>query len=351
MDLTQRINLPILMRIENGVLDEIGGLVREAGHRHVLVMRSAGLPESLPMRLRNTLQQEGIHIDAEWEVDDVSFENTQRLFTQLPATSDVIIAIGGGKVIDVAKYLAFLSRKPMCALPSALSNDGFCSPQSSLTMAGKRRSLESQLPSAVLIDTGVCLAAPTILWHSGVGDLVAKLTAVEDWKIAERETGTPVHDFAALICQTSVLQFLARPKRDEGGVKLLGTAFALSGVAMEICGSSRPASGSEHLISHALDGGASARPRLHGLQVGVATYLVSLLQNKNSDEIAYALDKTGFWDIIASDPFDRSEWLEAVKRAPSVKRNFCTILSTRDCLDEVEHLMHSDGRLAQCFSE
>ena len=161
-------------------------------------------------------------------------------------------------------------------MPTSLSNDGFCSPQSSLTFGDRRQPLASAMPFGVILDTAVCLNAPDLLWHSGVGDLVSKLTAVTDWKMAFHAAGTPVDDFAALLSDSSVFQFMGRPKRDPEGMRLLGTAFLLNGISMAICGSSRPASGSEHLISHALDR-VSKRPRLHGLQVGVATYLVSLL--------------------------------------------------------------------------
>jgi glycerol-1-phosphate dehydrogenase [NAD(P)+] len=117
---------------------------------------------------------------------------------------------------------------------------------------------------------------------------------------------------------------------------------------MSICGSSRPASGSEHLISHALDS-LSKRPRLHRLQVGVATYLISLLQNQYSGRIAALFDATGFWQAIASDPFDRAEWREAARIAPTMKSDFYTVLSSRDCLPEIETALRSDPNLRQCF--
>ena len=117
---------------------------------------------------------------------------------------------------------------------------------------------------------------------------------------------------------------------------------------MLICGSSRPASGSEHLISHALDS-VSKRSHLHGLQVGVASYLVSLLQGQNSDRIADLFEVTGFWPAIAKDPFDRAEWLEACRLAPSIKPDYYTILSSRDCLPEIEIALDSDPNLRECF--
>jgi glycerol-1-phosphate dehydrogenase [NAD(P)+] len=93
----------------------------------------------------------------------------------------------------------------------------------------------------------------------------------------------------------------------------------------------------------------SARPRLHGLQVGVASYLGSILQGENTERIAALFDATGFWDAIAADPFSRAEWLVAARMAPSIKDNFYTVLSSRDVLPEVERILTHDARLARCF--
>jgi glycerol-1-phosphate dehydrogenase [NAD(P)+] len=204
------------------------------------------------------------------------------------------------------------------------------------------------MPFGAILDTAVCLDAPETLWYSGVGDLVSKFIAVTDWKLAFHAQNTPVDDFAAPLSDASVYQFVARPKRDLEGMRLLGTALLLNGISMSICGSSRPASGSEHLISHAPDS-LSKRPRLHGLQVGVATYLISLLQNQNSGRIAALFDATGFWRAIVSDPFDRAEWLDAARIAPMMKSDFYTVLSSRDCLPEIETALRSDPNLQQCF--
>src|SRR4029078_11880134 len=134
---------------------------------------------------------------------------------------------------------------------------------------------------SVIIDPGVCRDAPAVLTLSGVGDLVAKFTAVRDWKLAFHATGEPVGAFAALLSEGSIHAYLSHPVFDLDGIRLLATVLMLNGIAMEICGSSRPASGSEHLISHALDA-TSARPRLHGLQVGLATYIANIFQGVNA---------------------------------------------------------------------
>jgi len=342
------IAIPTLVRVKPGALDRIGVYLRRGGHHRVAVLVSQGLVAPLPERLRTSLAGQSIEPAAWVEVANNDLESAARLFAEIPKGVTAVVGIGGGKALDVAKYVGFLGRLPSYAIPTSLSNDGFCSPQSSLTVNGARRSVPAALPFGVVVDTAVCLGAPRILTLSGIGDLVSKFTAARDWKLAFHARQEPMDDFAVLLSDGSIHSFLSHPAFDVEGIRLLATGLVLNGIAMEICGSSRPASGSEHLISHALDA-TSARPRLHGLQVGVATYLVSLLQGENTDRIAALFDATGFWDAIERDPFSRAEWLNAVQVAPTIKDDYYTVLSTRDVLPEVEQHLAHDPHLARCF--
>jgi len=345
------ISVPALVRIKPGALERLGLYLRRCGRKRVLLLTSQNLPPSIAAAILAGFEAEGIEAAATSEVEDNRFEDAATAFAALPRKLDAVVGLGGGKALDMAKYLAFLARLPYFAVPTSLSNDGFCSPQASLTMAGARRSLAAALPQGVIIDTGVCLAAPRLLWLSGVGDLASKLTAVFDWKLAFHHRREPVDDLAALLSDATVHQFMDKPSFDAKGMELLGTALMLNGIAMEICGSSRPASGSEHLISHALDA-ASARPRLHGLQVGLASYIISRLQGGSQTEsLARLFEATGFFAAVRTDPFSRREWQEAVKLAPTIKDDFFTVLSLRDCLGEVRAIMDDDPRLAGCFTE
>jgi len=345
MNQAKLISVPGLVRIKPGALQRLGLYLRRAGHGRVLVLASQGLPAAVTATVRAGFTAEGIDAAGWLEVADNSFEAATTAFAALPAKLSAIVGLGGGKALDMAKYLAFLTRLPYFAAPTSLSNDGFCSPQASLTIGGKRRSLAAALPQGVVIDVDVPVRAAQF-WLSGVGDLVSKLSAVFDWKLAFHNRAEPVDDLAALLSDATVRQFLGSPGFDAQGMSLLGTALMLNGIAMEICGSSRPASGSEHLISHALDA-LSVRPRLHGLQVGVATYIACKLQGQRADTVDALFRKTGFWEAVEADPFSRSEWLEAVAQAPSVKEDFFTVLSLRDCLPEVRALL--DGELSRCF--
>jgi glycerol-1-phosphate dehydrogenase [NAD(P)+] len=345
-----QISIPTLVRVKEGALDRLGLYLARASHARVAFFVSQGLAASLQDRVKRSLTEHAIESAAWVEISDNDLESAARLFVDLPKGTAALVGVGGGKALDMAKYVAFLARLPYFAVPTSLSNDGFCSPQSSLTVRAQRRSLPATMPRAVVIDTGVCRDAPRILTLSGVGDLIAKFTAVRDWKLAFHETGEAVDDFAALLSDGSIHSFRGHPSFDLEGIRLLSTGLMLNGIAMEIAGSSRPASGSEHLISHALDS-LSAKPRLHGLQVGIASYLVSLLQRNNTDVIADLFDVTGFWDGIAADPFSRSEWREAIRLAPTMKDRFFTVLSIPDRLSEAERHLTDDPRLARCFRD
>jgi glycerol-1-phosphate dehydrogenase [NAD(P)+] len=344
----RNIDIPSLVRIKPGALDRLGIYLERRDFREVVLFRSEGLPPSLVERAHRALADRSIRLVSDLEVRENSFEEAQRVFTSA-GRMDAIVGLGGGKALDVAKYVGFLMQRPYVSVPASLSNDGFCSPQSSLTVAGERRSLPARMPFAVVVDTEVCLQAPQILWWSGIGDLMAKITAVEDWRLAFHAVGTPVDDFAALLSDSTVFQFMARPQRDLEGIRLLATALMLNGISMAVCGSSRPASGSEHLISHAVDA-ISGRPRLHGLQVGVASYLVAQLQERTDHaRIAELFDRTEFWSAIADDPFVRAEWTEAFRVAPTLKQDFYTVLSRKDSARELTALLDRDPALARCF--
>jgi glycerol-1-phosphate dehydrogenase [NAD(P)+] len=235
----------------------------------------------------------------------------------------------------------------MYAVPTSLSNDGFCSPQSSLTLRGARRSLPVALPFAVVVDTEVCRGAPSVLWWSGVGDLVAKVTAVRDWKLAYHAVGEPVDDFAALLSDATVAQFLARPKRDLEGLRLLATALMLNGISMAVSGSSRPASGSEHLISHALDAlasGPASRP------AGWDGHL----PGEPAPGGGHGAHRQGLRPhrVLGGHtpgPLQPGRVAGGGAQGPVREPQRYTVLSTRDCVGEVAAIIDGDPRMEGCF--
>ena len=107
----------------------------------VILFFSQDLDHGLMARLIASFRSRNIQILQQTPVESISFGKATELFRQAPRNADSIIGFGGGKALDVAKYIAFLCRLPYLSMPTSLSNDGFCSPQSSLTVGDRRRPL------------------------------------------------------------------------------------------------------------------------------------------------------------------------------------------------------------------
>ena len=339
---------PEIIRIKAGALDRLGFYLARSGHTSVTVVSSQGLPAPLAQKLKAALDAQQIALLATMDTGGGTFEESTGLLSKLPFGCQAVVGFGGARALETAKYMASLAALPFYSVPTSLSRDGFCSPHVTLTLQGRKRTLATELPYAVVIDTEVCRQAPPNLFCAGVGDMVAKLTAVSDWRLAFHARGVAVNDFAAMLSDTAIYQFASYGERDNEGYRLLGTGLMLNGIAMAIAGSTRPAAGSEHLISHALDR-VSLHPRPHGVQVGVAAYIVSHLQGANAPLIGTLFERVGFWDLVREDPFMFQEWQQAFLLAPNMKTDFYTILSHRNVWPEVEKLIRSDPYLSRCF--
>lgn len=197
---------------------------------------------------------------------------------------DIVLGLGGGKSIDAAKYVAAKLNKPLISMPTAASHDGISSPFSSFKGAERPTSFYTKEPDIILADTSIIVKAPPRLNKAGAGDAIAKLSAVLDWRLAHRLKGEYYGGYAASLALMSARHVIKYSheiaKSDEPGIRILVEALISSGVAMCIAGSTRPASGSEHLFSHALDI-LVPRPALHGEQVGVGTIMMLYLHGKS----------------------------------------------------------------------
>ncbi|MDR0306267.1 MAG: iron-containing alcohol dehydrogenase family protein [Chitinispirillales bacterium] len=333
------ISIPTLLRIKPNAIYKIGKYLRKERVIRIALFFGADLKEKFAEPLMISFDSSEIDVVHE---ETVTTNEAKAIFKSafaLPSTVQAIVAIGGGKVIDYCKYIAFVMQLPVISVPTSISNDGFASPGASLIIDGKRRSQKARIPYGVVIDTEIIRKSPESYTYSGIGDLISKYTANYDWKLAYRMTQEPVNDFAELISSNAVAIMVNYPKKDIKDLeflRLICGCLVMSGVSMEVSGSSRPASGSEHLISHAYDMIAS-KPSLHGIQVGIATYAVSWLQNNRfHGTIKSVLEETGFVEYVMKNPLNKDDFIEAVKHANNVKDNYYTILSD---LGNVEKLI------------
>jgi glycerol-1-phosphate dehydrogenase [NAD(P)+] len=344
--------IPSLLRIKPNALNKVGKYLRAADWSEVAVLWGEGLRERFGSTLRVSFDATDTHLLFESDATTHDIEALFRLSLQLPAQLKALVAIGGGRAIDCAKYLAHLIQKPLVVVPTAISNDGFCSPFSSLLVEGNRRTMRTVLPEGIVLDTSILHDCPAALLFSGIGDLFCKFTAIYDWKLAYAKRREAVNDFAAemaLNAANTFLYYTPKSFEDLDYLRVLSSSLMMSGIAMEIAGSSRPASGGEHLISHAYDQTA-VRPSMHGIQVGVASYLLSRLQSATAEPVERAATSSGFLDFVATQPLDRAAFCDAIKLAPSIKQDFYTILNEPNAIESALKLCETDPWLQRVLA-
>ncbi|HEV7418724.1 MAG TPA: iron-containing alcohol dehydrogenase [Mycobacterium sp.] len=207
-------------------------------------------------------------------------ETVERAIAEVGANR-MLISVGSGTLTDIAKVTAQRTGSRHVAVQTACSINGFIADRSVLVVAGAKRTVESRWPDVLVADTDILTAAPWQLNLAGVGDLSTVPNAVAEWQLAARLGHGPPFEPAVVedvLAAIPALPTLARAARDAQpvGVADLARLLAASGLSMGIVGSTAPASGTEHAISHLLEMARSRQRRptaAHGMQVTVATRL------------------------------------------------------------------------------
>ncbi len=154
-----------------------------------------------------------------------------------------------------------------------------------------------------------------------------------------------------MIAKKAVNSFVRTPFSDIKEnlfLKELMDSLAMSGIANEIAGSSAPTSGSEHLISHALDK-MLENPQLHGVQVGIATYLMSVVQDHRYKRVHTVFSDTGFFDYVETLNLDVEDYIRAIDMAPSIKPFRYTYLHEEKYRERAKEVLRTDGILRKIF--
>ena len=315
------IAIPSILKIERGVTAHIGDYMKDADITQVTILFGNGLISMFGDTVFKSCEDAGVQILHHQEMDTVDFNDITNLAFQIPNKTQAIIGMGGGKVIDAAKYIGYILRIPFISVPTSSSSDGFSSSSASLTVNGHRKSLPAKMAYGILVDTDVIKSAPVRFLYSGIGDMVAKISSTYDWQHEEDMGYDEVNDFAFMIAKKAVNSFVRTPFEsinEDLFLKELLDSLAMSGVANEIAGSSAPTSGSEHLISHALDQ-LLEHPQLHGVQVGIATYIMCKICDHRWKRIDTVFTKTGFWDYCATLELKVEDFKNAIDMAPQIK--------------------------------
>ncbi|MGW5336241.1 iron-containing alcohol dehydrogenase family protein [Streptomyces bauhiniae] len=335
--LTRLIPSPVVVDIRPGALADLATVLADERISHsgrLAVAVSGGSGAKLRERVAPQLP------GATWyEVDGGTLDDAVRLADDIRAGHfDALVGLGGGKIIDCAKYAAARVGLPLVAVPTNLAHDGLCSPVATLDNDAGRGSYGVPNPIAVLIDLDVIRAAPTRFVRSGIGDAVSNVSAIADWELANRVNGEKIDGLAAAMARQAGEAVLRHPGgiEDNDFLQVLAEALVLSGIAMSVSGDSRPSSGACHEINHAFDLLFPQRAASHGEQCGLGAAFAMYLRgaHEESAHMAGVLRRHGL-PVLAEDiGFTVGEFVRVVEFAPETRPGRYTILEHLDLTTE-----------------
>ncbi|WP_037863119.1 iron-containing alcohol dehydrogenase family protein [Streptomyces sp. NRRL S-340] len=335
--LTRLIPSPVAVDIRPGALDDLACVLADERVSHsgrLAVAVSGGSGARLRERVAPTLP------GATWyEVGGGTLDDAIRLAGEMKSGHyDAVVGLGGGKIIDCAKFAAARVGLPLVAVPTNLAHDGLCSPVATLDNDAGRGSYGVPNPIAVVIDLDVIREAPARFVRSGIGDAVSNINAVADWELAHRVNGEKIDGLAAAMARQAGEAVLRHPGgiADGGFLQVLAEALVLTGVAMSVSGDSRPASGSCHEINHAFDLLFPQRAASHGEQCGMGAAFAMHLRGavEESALMAGVLRRHGLPVLPQDIGFTVDEFVRAVEFAPETRPGRYTILEHLDLKTE-----------------
>lgn len=256
-----------------------------------------------------------------------SVQNAVQAGRELGAS--VYIGAGGGSVIDVAKLAAFQDGHQFISVPTTASHDGICSGRASIKETQGSTSKEARPPSAIVADTKIISKAPFRMLAAGCADVISNETAVLDWQLASRLKGEEYSTFAGVLAKSGADLILDNLEIIKPGVEqaawIAVKSLIVSGVSMAVAGSSRPASGAEHMFSHTLDRIAPGKA-MHGEQVGVGSILTMYLHGGDWKRIRHGLSALGAPTTAKQLGISKGKIIEALTTCHTLRPDRYTIL-------------------------
>lgn len=325
-----------ILKIGAGIINEVEATLREGGVSGKILYVSDPYVDSLYGPVIRP-QIEAVGRIKEQSVDHNTIAYAMEVAERVIATDvDCIVAMGGGKTLDVGKYAAFVSKRPFLSIPTTLAHDGIVSPIAVLKRQdGKPKSLGCAMPSMIILDTKLIATCPPQLIKAGIGDTISNYMALKDWDYAVSKGKDEMNGYAYMMSQTS-LDALLKTQYDSicpEFIDVLANCLVLSGIAMDYAGSSRPVSGSEHLFSHALDYFCE-KQNLHGLNVALGTVAVLKIIGEDPSEVIRYLKKFNV-DVNPEDMgISEETFIYCMQHATDMRSNRFTYLHDADLNDE-----------------
>jgi glycerol-1-phosphate dehydrogenase [NAD(P)+] len=328
----RHVAIPRLLHVGTGCLRDVAPLL--AAHEFdlgcVLVGSGRGASRLLAEAVLTGLRERGVkvvhHSHLAGRLDQAGAAACSIIEEGVTAA----VAVGGGRVLDTIKLAAGRTDVDFVSVPTTVSNDGISSPVASLVgKDGARATHAARMPAGIVVDVAAIASAPAPTIRAGVGDLVSNLTACLDWRLADREGREQYDAYAAMIAETAARGPLELDEVESSASHgVLAQGLLLSGLAMAAAGTSRPCSGAEHLISHALDAQLGPQAALHGEQVALGS-LISAAAHESPllSTLQRLFTRLGLPVCPEDLGLSRAQLVDAVLAAPGLRPDRWTVLS------------------------
>lgn len=327
------VKIPSYVYLQKNAISKLGRVLEKIGSQSAIMLTGSTVKKLIEKDI------EKIPFSGVFLVETASMLQVRDIVLNVGFESvDAVVGIGGGKVIDVSKVVATELNAEFISVPTTASHDGIASPVASFKENGKPISISTEPPIAVIADTEIIKSSPKKLIHSGFADLISNITAVKDWRLSRDLRGESYNEVAVAIASMPAFLMVSRANeanfRLEDEIETLLRGLIMSGVAISIAGSSRPASGAEHKFSHAIDFLGYGNGT-HGEQVGLGTIIFEYFYEKaygegNWELISMSLKNAGAPTKAVEIGLSKEQVLEALLYAKKIRKKRFTILEALD---------------------
>ena len=311
------------LRIGTGVIDGVAEAVRNIGAARPMVVCAPDVYALAGKRVDDLLTAAGIPhsfftvpADARGAVEPAE-EATGSVVLNFDQRCDLLIGVGSGVINDICRVVSTTAKIPMLIVGTAPSMDGYASASSSMVVSHIKQSLALKAPEGIILDTDIMAEAPMKLLSAGLGDVLAKYTALCEWRLAKLLRGEPYCEEVAALVKNALDKVVKNAaglkNRDKAAVQAVAEGLVLSGIGMAFVENSRPASGLDHYFSHCWEMMALARGNayeLHGIQVGLGTLYTVMVMERMKTMPRPTMAKTE----AAISEFDADAWEQNIRR-------------------------------------
>lgn len=343
------------------------GLVHKVGE----ILRKNNFPKNLLLVAdKNTLKaSEGIvesleGFEIEYKIYDnirvARMEHVEELEALIKDRDIAILSVGSGSVNDPCRLACGRQNKMLCIFGTAPSMDGFASYSSPIVANGFKESFPAKSPEVIIGDTKILAKAPVALKSAGFGDMIAKYIALVDWKISSILTDEVYCEKVATLTRDAVDILLSMADRvtveDEETAGEIFKALLMTGIGMSFMQNSRPASGSEHIISHLVECvelRVDIIPNFHGEDIGITTLLMLKYYNELAQKETIKAKKENidwqdvynYYGEIAEDVkrlnepetiTDKVDVKELEEKWPEIRKIILSVPSYNECLEAMK---------------